>query len=368
MTSIFNSYYSSNLHRLNSSGEKRSETAADKDNKFARVLSDFERHPAESKETQPLTAEKKDSSPAEKNLVPTFSNLHQAEMSLSPEIPLNTTPPQLSSIISAENPLYNTVSLNRSPVKISAPDNVAPSPLPVSTNIPPSPTIVFAGRIAESRPPTPTLPHSAEERPSAPAIAEVERTNADLPRRTAGYSKSDAIKEIITTAGKYYGVDPNLSLAVAQVESAYEPSAVSKDGHHSKGIFQLLDSTGRTMLDHVGLEERYDPFDPAQNAYLGVGYLRKLHDIFSEETDLGANIRTEPARSAEQLEKLAVAAFNAGEGSVARAQAKAKALGKNPGDFSAIEPHLPASTRLYVRKVTQLKQALARQTMLTHTV
>ena len=116
------------------------------------------------------------------------------------------------------------------------------------------------------------------------------------------------------------------------------------------------------MINHTGLDERYDPFDPAQNTYLGVGYLRRLHDIFSVETHLGGNMRTVPASSAEHLEKLAVAAFNAGEGNVARAQARARALGKDPADFSEIEPFLPASTRSYVKKVTQLRETYAART------
>jgi len=148
-------------------------------------------------------------------------------------------------------------------------------------------------------------------------------------------------------------------MAIAQTESSFQPTAVSRDGHASKGIFQLLDSTGKDMLGHTGLDESYDPFDPAQNAYLGVGYLRRLHDIFSVETKLSGRTRTTPAASAQHLEKLAVAAFNAGEGSVARAQAKAKSLGKDPSDYSSVEPYLPASTRLYVRKVSDIRTALA---------
>jgi hypothetical protein len=170
---------------------------------------------------------------------------------------------------------------------------------------------------------------------------------------------SKQIKEIVTTAGRYYGLDPNLGLAVAQVESSFNTDAVSNDGHSSKGLFQLLDKTGQRMHRHTGVEESYDPFDPAQNAYLGLAYLRHLHDIFSEETKLTSSIKTTPASSAEHVEKLAVAAYNAGEGSVARAQARAQAVGKDPADYHAIEPYLPASTQRYVQKVTQIREALA---------
>lgn len=188
--------------------------------------------------------------------------------------------------------------------------------------------------------------------PVSQPIQRVEEQIGDL-------EKKDPIKDyknIIATAGKYYGIDPNLGLAVAQAESSFDPKAVSKDGYESKGLFQLLDSTAGLMKDYTGLEDKYDPFDPAQNTYLGVGYLRRLHDLFSSENNLGFNIKTQQASSAEDLEKLAVAAFNAGEGSVAKAQQQAQEDGKDPTLFSSIEEYLPKSTRGYVEKVSQLKE------------
>ena len=96
------------------------------------------------------------------------------------------------------------------------------------------------------------------------------------------------------------------------------------------------------------------------NARLGVGYLRHLHDIFSEETNLMGKMKTVPVKSAGELEKLAVAAFNAGQGNVAQAQRKARSLGKDPTEYAAIEPFLPASTRAYVARVTNLREQLAK--------
>jgi soluble lytic murein transglycosylase-like protein len=93
-------------------------------------------------------------------------------------------------------------------------------------------------------------------------------------------------------------------------------------------LFQLLDSTGKELLEQLGIDDDYDPFDPALNSYLGVGYLRRLHDTFSKETKLTNNLSTAPARTADDLEKLAIAAFNTGEGNVARAQEKAAQEGK----------------------------------------
>ncbi|MFN8391925.1 MAG: lytic transglycosylase domain-containing protein [Bdellovibrionota bacterium] len=383
MTSIFDTSFSSNLQRLGSSTDAPRETPSTTGKKFAAVLADLEHKGAKPNENGTNQHSQVNEKPAEPPPVPTLTNLHVGELSSAGE----TAPPILSSLITQGTPLFTSVRLEAPAVKVSAPLTTDNPQLAVGRPLLSNPTVVPPlGEIGDK----PAVPHllgaerlqaipaallpeavdaneleeGDDEAPKMPQIASIERlaVKPEALAATKAYSKKEAIKEIIATAGKYYGIDPNLSMAVAQVESAYEPKAVSKDGHNSKGIFQLLDSTGKRMLGHAGMRaERYDPFDPAQNAYLGVGYLRKLHDIFSEETNLGSNMKTVPARSAEQLEKLAVAAFNAGEGNVARAQAKARALGKNPADYSAVEPHLPASTRLYVKRVTGLKHALARE-------
>ena len=46
-----------------------------------------------------------------------------------------------------------------------------------------------------------------------------------------------------------------------------------------------------------------------------------------------------------------MAAYNAGEGRVAQAQAQAERDGKNPSIFENVRPYLPDSTQDYVDKV-----------------
>jgi soluble lytic murein transglycosylase-like protein len=212
--------------------------------------------------------------------------------------------------------------------------------------------------------PQPSLPISQGSAPKAPAMVSAKRVDQPLlalepvkitPPKLSKTNYEETLEGIITKAGKHHGVDPALSIAVARAESSLRVDAVSKDGHASKGMFQLLDVTGRELMNRLDVDGHYTPFEPTQNAHLGVGYLRRLHDLFSKESNLGFNLRTNPVNSASDLEKVAVAAFNAGEGNVARAQKIAKSLGKDPGSYDAIEPHLPASTRAYVERVGALK-------------
>jgi soluble lytic murein transglycosylase-like protein len=163
------------------------------------------------------------------------------------------------------------------------------------------------------------------------------------------------VQQIVSQVGKATGVDPALGMAVAKAESSFNPKAVSSDGHESKGLFQLLDTTGKELHEETGAERRYDPFDPTLNANLGVRYLRRLHDIFSQTTKLPNDLESVSAANSSSLEKLAVAAFNAGEGRVAAAQARAKEAGLNPGLYEEVERYLPKTTQEYVSRVMQYK-------------
>ena len=167
------------------------------------------------------------------------------------------------------------------------------------------------------------------------------------------------MKKIISKAGKYHGVDSLLGIAVAERESNFNPGAISNDGYSSKGLFQLLDSTGSELQQNYAIEQPYDPFNPRQNAYLGVGYLKQLMDYFSRETVLEGGLRTVPAKSTAEMEKLALAAFNAGIGTVARAQRKARKAGLNPASFEGIKSYLPEITRRYVPQVVRRRAELA---------
>lgn len=182
--------------------------------------------------------------------------------------------------------------------------------------------------------------------------------NREQAGASAGNKKESEIQKIIKIAGQYHGLDPTLALAVAKTESSLRPNAVSNDGHESKGIFQLLDGTAANMIKRLKIQEQYQPFDPKMNSHLGVGYLRYLHDIFSQDTKINANMVTSRANSQEDLEKLALAAYNAGEGKVIQAQEKAKSQGENPGDFDAVKKFLPEVTRGYVVKVSSYKKEI----------
>ncbi|PWT92038.1 MAG: hypothetical protein C5B54_04200 [Acidobacteria bacterium] len=95
----------------------------------------------------------------------------------------------------------------------------------------------------------------------------------------------------IQQASFQYGVNSELIRAVIQVESAYNPYAVSPKG--ARGLMQLMPDTAvRYGVRSI--------FDPQQNIQGGVKYLRDLLNLFSGNLEL------------------TIAAYNAGEGVVSR--------------------------------------------------
>ncbi len=167
--------------------------------------------------------------------------------------------------------------------------------------------------------------------------------------------RAEVVKDMLGDIGEHHGIDPLLGMAVVHAESSFNPNAVSSDGHFSKGLFQLLDTTAKNIMEREGVEGEYTPFDPEQNADLGVRYLRYLHDLFNQETELPNNMTTYAAANSSSLEKLAVAAFNAGEGRVASAQDRAARAGLDPREFENIEGYLPKTTQEYVQRVMAYK-------------
>jgi hypothetical protein len=131
------------------------------------------------------------------------------------------------------------------------------------------------------------------------------------PQRSLNALPPEEVDRLVTHTASQKQVDPKLVHSIIQVESGYDPNAVSRKG--AMGLMQLIPGTARRF----GVE---NPFDPKQNIEGGVSYLRYLLDMFDGDVTLS------------------LAAYNAGENSVLRY-----------GGIPAFE-----ETQNYVRKVNNL--------------
>ncbi|MFN4895414.1 MAG: lytic transglycosylase domain-containing protein [Pseudomonadota bacterium] len=198
----------------------------------------------------------------------------------------------------------------------------------------------------------------AAQEVKTPTVLEVKRVEvpASVNISNAPQLSKQEIQTRLVSAALGAGLDPALTQAVVKAESSFNVRAVSNDGHASKGLFQLLDSTGKHLMSRAdGVSKKYDPFNPDLNIKLGTNYLRYLHDIFKVPTELPNNLKTVAAADSASLERFAVAAFNAGEGRVASAQSRSEVLGKDPAYYDQVAPLLPRSTREYVKRVIEGK-------------
>jgi soluble lytic murein transglycosylase-like protein len=121
------------------------------------------------------------------------------------------------------------------------------------------------------------------------------------------------IVRLVNRLGPEYGVDPQLALAVIEVESNYNPNARSP--RNAQGLMQLIPETS----DRFGVKK---PFDPEQNLRGGLAYLRWLLAYFRGSVALVA------------------AGYNAGEGAVDR--------------YRGVPPY--AETVAYVQRIRRLLQ------------
>ena len=119
--------------------------------------------------------------------------------------------------------------------------------------------------------------------------------------------------ELIQDMAKEAELDPVLVKALVHVESSFDPTATSPKG--AMGLMQLMPGTASRM----GVVK---PYRPEENVRGGVKYLKFLFDRYNGNS------------------RLAIAAYNAGEGAVDR--------------FREVPPY--AETQTYVRRVLQMRE------------
>jgi len=156
-------------------------------------------------------------------------------------------------------------------------------------------------------------------------------------------SRPDYVKRMVERSQRYLfhiveevqkrGMPTEIAL-LPMIESAFNPQANSRS--RASGIWQFMPSTGKTfgLKQNWWVDNRRD-VTAATNAALD--YLQKLHSMFGTWD-------------------LALAAYNAGEGTVQRAIDRNRKQGL-PTDYQSL--NLPAETKNYVPKLQAIKNIVS---------
>jgi membrane-bound lytic murein transglycosylase D len=237
------------------------------------------------------------------------------------------------------------------PPPAPAPDEVAIIVTPL--HLEPIPSVAVARALAD---PAPFTPLAAAELVSLPAPADDLwvriRKGFRLPDLDDRYvvkwegwysSRPDYVARMVDRSRRYlYHIvleveQRGMPLEVAllpMVESAFNPVAISSA--RAAGIWQFMPATGKDygLKQNFWFDARRDVIAATDSA---LNYLQKLHDQFGDW-------------------QLALAAYNWGEGNVARAVAKNQRAGL-PTDYASLS--MPDETRNYVPKLQAVKNIVA---------
>lgn len=144
---------------------------------------------------------------------------------------------------------------------------------------------------------------------SKDTVSTFSETLASESQKYKNLSSVISLEDIFREASETYQVDYNLLISMAKQESNFDPNSTSSSG--AMGIMQLMPETAADL----GVTSPYDPYE---NIMGGAKYIRQMLDRYDGNTTL------------------ALAAYNAGSGNVAK--------------YGGVPPF--AETQNYIKKIT----------------
>lgn len=181
-------------------------------------------------------------------------------------------------------------------------------------------------------------------------VLSVPLTNYSLPEKVKSY------QAWVNQFSAQHDTSPELIYAIMEVESAFNPRAVSSSS--ALGLMQIkAGSAGRDVYKHIdgkaGQPNKQNLFNPKENIRIGVAYLGLLKNLYFEGV-----------KNERKKDLLAIASYNGGLNTVFKLFGKTPALAVNQlNRMSAdriysilLNRHESAETRKYVKKVTDKRQ------------
>ena len=248
------------------------------------------------------------------------------------------------------------------PVDAAANPPAAPA-MPAEAAPPSAPSAPPVSPAAQDDTPAPTPPAVDPLRPDVRLDLDDRSARLDLWERVrAGFAMPELDNSLVRDRERWYATRPDYVQRMTErgsrylfhileevdkrgmpselallpfIESAFNPQAMSSA--KAAGMWQFMPATGRhfELRQNVFRDDRRDVLASTRAA---LDYLERLHGMFGDW-------------------QLALAAYNWGEGNVARAIAKNQKAGK-PADYESLK--MPEETRNYLPKLQAVKNIVAR--------
>jgi PGF-CTERM protein len=162
-----------------------------------------------------------------------------------------------------------------------------------------------------------------------------------LDRNNLRPEESKALPFVMKYA-KEHKVSPCLIMAVIRQESNFD---VSANGGTDVGYMQITHDAAKEV-GYKGTEQKWrqkDGLDPDQNIEYGTKYLKALNSIFRDGKLLTKDLKATKVPDKTERLKFVLAAYNGGQGRIAKAQQICEEKGDNPERWDDARKYLEAA-------------------------
>ncbi len=165
-------------------------------------------------------------------------------------------------------------------------------------------------------------------------------------------------RKALENASAYF--DKNDKLTVNTLEAIYAQESSFGTQRNKRGITSAAGDLHleKNTAERYGLtvsSKNDQRFDIDYASIAAARYLKTLDNLFSKDTRLGKNLATISIQDASARKEFVLAAYNGGEGTIAKAQSLAQKAGKDPAIWEEVQGFL-SKVNISAKKVIEIRK------------